>query len=85
MRPERQDPPAANRGAEDVTGGDITMVPLTGCPDGCLDGEPCVTDRPAPTRSQFCGCSGLGIETLRQPWALRWHLSGHPDFADVAA
>lgn len=77
-RPERQGPPATNRRPRNVTAGDSHILRPTGCPCGHLD-DVCVTERPAPTGSH-CPCSGLGIEHLRRPWALRWHLAGHPEW-----
>jgi hypothetical protein len=51
--------------------------PLTGCPCGCSCPDECVTRLPVP-RCQTCRCSTLGIEDLRRPSVLRWHLAGHP-------
>jgi len=46
----------------------------------------CITERRtcAPT-VQFCPCSALGIEYLRRPAVLSWHLAGHPDLIGGAA
>jgi hypothetical protein len=49
----------------------------TGCPCGCSEPGECLAGRPIP-RLAFCPCSTLGIDTLRRPVAVRWHLAGHP-------
>jgi hypothetical protein len=57
--------------------GDARILRLTGCPCGCLPGEPCVTERPAPMGGH-CPCAALTVDQLVKPEALKWHIEGHP-------
>ena len=66
MRPERQSPPAANRGAKSVVAGDALIVPLTGCICGCVPDEPCITERPAPPERTCWACAGLPVDQLER-------------------